>query len=86
MQIMMMMMMMMITTTTIIIIIIINNEHWYDHVPQSVTSHAGKVTILRIQKVQTNRTISNNKPGIIIHDHKKGTYMYIDVAIAETEM
>jgi len=69
------------------IIIILNNEHWCDHVPQSVTrSHEGKVTILRNQKVQTNRTIPNNKPDVIIHDHKKGTYVYIDVAVPETEM
>ena len=33
------------------------------------------------QQVQTDRTIPNNKPGIIIHDNKQGTCMLIDVAI-----
>jgi len=31
--------------------------------------------------VRTDRTIPNNKPDIIIHDNKEGTYMLIDVAI-----
>jgi hypothetical protein len=31
--------------------------------------------------VQTNRTILNNKPDIIIRDNDKGTCMLIDVAI-----
>jgi hypothetical protein len=40
-----------------------------------------KVTILWIQQVQTDRTIPNNKPDIIIRDNEKGTRMLIDVAI-----
>jgi hypothetical protein len=31
--------------------------------------------------VQTNRTIPNNKPDIIIHNNKQGTCILIDVAI-----
>jgi hypothetical protein len=31
--------------------------------------------------VQTDRTIPNNKPDIIIRDSEKGTCMLIDVAI-----
>jgi hypothetical protein len=31
--------------------------------------------------VKTNRTIPNNKPGIIIQDNEKGTCMLIDAAI-----
>jgi len=31
------------------------------------TSYEGEVTILWLQQMQTDRTISNNKPGIIIH-------------------
>jgi hypothetical protein len=31
--------------------------------------------------VQTDRTISNNKPDIIIRDNEKGTCMLIDAAI-----
>jgi len=59
-----------------------NNKHWYEHVPKTVeTSQGGKVTILCNQQVQTDRTIPNNKPDIIIHDSEKGTYMLIEVAI-----
>jgi len=54
----------------------------YDHVPKSVEiSHECKVTILRNQEVQNNRTIPNNKSDIIIFDNKKGLCMLIDVAI-----
>jgi ribosomal protein L17 len=42
----------------------------------------GKVTILWNQQVQTDRTIPNNKPDIIILDNAKGACMLIDVAIA----
>jgi tRNA(Ser,Leu) C12 N-acetylase TAN1 len=41
----------------------------------------GKVTILWNQQVQTDRTIPNNKPGIIIWDNEKGTCMLINVTI-----
>jgi len=52
-------------------------------VPKSVeTSQGGKVTLLWNQQVQTDRTIPNNKPDIIIRDNEKGTYMLIDVAIS----
>ena len=58
-------------------------KHWYEHVPKSVeTSKGGKVTILRNQQVQTDRTIPNNKPDIIIRDNEAGTCMLIDVAIS----
>jgi hypothetical protein len=39
------------------------------------------ITILWNQQVQTDRTIPNNKPDIIICDNEKGTCMSIDVAI-----
>ena len=69
-----------ITTTTTIIM---DKKHWYEHVPKSVeTSQGGKVTILWNQQVQTDRTIPNNKPDIIIHDNEKGTCMLIDFAIS----
>jgi len=52
-------------------------------VPTSVeTSQKGKVTILWNQQVQTDRTIPNNKPDIIIRDNEKGTCMLINVAIS----
>jgi len=52
-------------------------------VPKSVeTSQGGKVTILWNQQVQTDRTVPNNKPDIIIRDNERGTCMLIDVAIS----
>ena len=54
-----------------------------EHVPKSVVkSQGGKVPKLWNQQVQTDRTIPNNKPGIIIRDNEKGTCMLIDVAIS----
>jgi hypothetical protein len=38
------------------------------------------------KEVQTDRTILNIKPDIIIRDNEKGTCMLIDVAISGTEM
>ena len=58
-------------------------KHWYEHVRKSVeTSQGGKVTILWNQQVQTDRTIPNNKPDIIIRANGKGTCMLIDVTIS----
>jgi len=58
-------------------------KRWYEHVPESVeTSQGGKVTILWYQQVQTDRTIPNNYPDIIIGDIEKGTCMLIDVTIS----
>jgi len=60
----------------------LDKKHWYEHVPKSVeTSQGGKVNILWNQQIQTDRTIPNNKPDIIIRDNEKGTCMLIDVAI-----
>jgi hypothetical protein len=58
-------------------------KHWYEHVPKSVqTSQGRKVTILWNQQVQTDRTIPNNKPDIIIRDNEQGTCTLIDIAIS----
>jgi len=52
-------------------------------VPKSVeTSQGGKVTILWNQQVQSDKTIPNSKPDIIIRDNGKGTCVLIDVAIS----
>ena len=60
-----------------------DKKHWYEHVPKSVeTSQGGKVTILWNQQIQTDRTIPNNKPDIIMCDNEKGTCKSIDVAIS----
>jgi hypothetical protein len=61
----------------------LDNKHWYEHVPKSVeTGQGGNVTILWNQQVQTDRTIPNNKPDVIIRDNEKRTCMLIDVAIS----
>ena len=58
-------------------------KHWHELVPKSVeTSQGDKVTTLWIQQIQTDRTIPNNKPDIIIRDNEKRTSMLIDVAIS----
>jgi len=51
-------------------------------VSKSVETLRGKVTILWNQQIQTDRTIPNNKPDIIIRDNERGTCMLIDVAIS----
>ena len=61
----------------------IKENHWYEHVPNSVeTTQGGKITILWNQQVQTDRTIPNNKPDIIIRDTEQRTCILIDVAIS----
>jgi len=61
----------------------LDNEHWYDHVPKSVeTSHEVKVTIVWNQQLQTDTTILNNKPDIMISDNEKGACVLTDVAIS----
>jgi hypothetical protein len=61
----------------------LDKKQWYEHVPKSVeTGREGKVTILWNQQVEPDRTISNNKPDIIIRDNEKRTCMLIDVAIS----
>ena len=57
-------------------------KHWFEHVPKLVEkSQGGKVTILWNLQAQTDITIPNSKPDIIIRDNEKGTCMLIDVAI-----
>jgi hypothetical protein len=59
-----------------------NNNNNNNNVPKSVqTSRGDKVTILWNQQVQTDRTIPNNQPDIVIRDNEKGTCMLIDVAV-----
>ena len=61
----------------------VDKKHWYEHVPKSVeTNQGGKVTLLWNQQVETDITIPNNKPDIIIRNNEKGTCMLIDVAIS----
>ena len=61
----------------------LDKKHCYEHVPKSVeTGQGGNETILWNQQVQTDITIPNNKPDIIIRDNEKRTCMLIDVAIS----
>ena len=61
----------------------LDKTHWYEHVRKLVeTNQGGWVTILWNQQVQTDRTVPNYKPDIIIRDNEKGTCMLIDVAIS----
>ena len=46
------------------------------------TNQGVKITILWNQQVQTDRTISHNKPDIIIRDTEQRTCLLIDVAIS----
>jgi len=62
----------------------LDKKHWYGHAPKSVeTSQGCKVPILWNQQIQTDRTIPNNKPDIIIRGNEKGICMLTDVAISE---
>jgi len=61
----------------------LDKKHGYEHVPKSVeTGQGGNVTILWNQQVQTDRTIPNNKPDIIIRENGKRICILIDVAIS----
>jgi len=61
----------------------LDKKQWYERVPKLVEASQGsKVTILWNQQVQTDRTIHNNKPDIIIRDNEKGTCVLIDVAVS----
>ena len=61
----------------------VEKKQWYEHVPNSVeTTEGGKITILLNRQEQTDRTIPNNKPNIIIRDTEQRTCVLIDVAIS----
>jgi hypothetical protein len=61
----------------------LDKNHWYEHISKSVeTGQGGKVTVLWNQQVQTDRTIPNNKPYIVIRDDEERTCMFIDIAIS----
>ena len=61
---------------------ILDKEHWQKYVPISVvTSLEYKVTVFWNQQLQTEKTIPNNKPDIVIRDNEKWTCLLIDSAI-----
>jgi len=50
----------------------LDKKHWYEHVPKSVeTGQGGNLNTLWNQQVQTDRTIPNNKPDIIMRDNER---------------
>jgi hypothetical protein len=50
----------------------VRQRKWYNHTPKSVkTSHESKKTMLYNQQVQTDTTIPNNEPNIMIRDNEK---------------
>jgi hypothetical protein len=52
----------------------LDKELWCDHVPKLVqTTIEVKVTTMRNQKLQIDRSTPNNKSDIIIRDNEKGT-------------
>ena len=59
----------------------LDNEHWQQH-DISGKSHGGKATILWNQQGYNGRTISNNKPDIIIRDNEEGACTLMDVDIS----
>ena len=45
----------------------LDKKHWYENVPNSIViNRGGKVTVLWNQQVETDRTIPNNKPDIVV--------------------
>jgi len=52
------------------------------HKGDTDNNNKNKKIIIIIIKVQTDRTIPNNKPDIIIRNNEKRTCMLIDVAIS----
>jgi hypothetical protein len=61
----------------------LDSDHWNGHVLKLLkTSHEGKVSILWNLLVQTNKTVRNGKPDVMVHDNGKGTCILIDVAIS----
>jgi hypothetical protein len=58
-------------------------EHWYEHVPKSVeTIQEGKIAVLWNQQLQTDKTIANEEPDILIREDERGTCMLVDVPIS----
>jgi len=57
----------------------LDSEQLYEHLPKSEeTSHKGKLTVFWNQRVQTDKTVPNNKLDVIIHDNDKGTCVFKD--------
>ena len=55
-------------------------EKWYDHAPLPVTTE-NHVTLLYDQQIRTDRTVSANKPDIVMRDISKKVCYIIDVSV-----
>ena len=67
---------------TIIIIILIIIIKWYEHKLKSVTHNKdSKITIMWDMSVYTDRTITANRPDIMIKDSVNSTCKLIDMSI-----
>ena len=57
-------------------------DKWYEHKPESMTkSKDSKITIMWDMPVNTDRTITANRPDIIIKDSVNSTCKLIDMSI-----
>ena len=57
-------------------------DDWYEHKPESVTHNKDrKITIMWDMPVHTDRTITANRPDIIIKDSVNSTCKLIDMSI-----
>ena len=57
-------------------------DKWYEHKPESVTHNKdSKITIMWDMSVNTDRTITANRPDIIIKDSVNSTCKLIDMSI-----
>jgi hypothetical protein len=73
----------------VVVVVVVDDDDDYDcdcdydhnNNDKVETSRGGKVTIMWNQQVQTDRTIPNNKPDIVIRDNEKGSCMLIDIPI-----
>ena len=55
-------------------------REWYKHTPKPVTT-VGYNSILYDQQIHTDRTITANKPDIVVHDKAKKQCLLIDVSV-----
>ena len=57
-------------------------DDWYEHKPESVTHNKDrKITIMWDMPINTDRTITVNRPDIIIKDSVNSTCKLIDMSI-----
>lgn len=58
------------------------SDKWYDHEPQPVTN-SQDCTVMWDHNVRTDRTISANRPDIVLHNRAKRVCLLIDIAIPD---